>query len=230
MQQRGAPLNFDAVEHELNLDNLQEMALEIPERSERLATRITHFSMQFDIPEEAFWEALEADPNGPLAAVLAREARRQRVHESAAAEYVGGLQHVENFLRLPFAGRHTLYINPDGQLITKGQLGAAPQPSEAIDFMWQTGGVICYAAQKYTREGGGNQGSRFDETLRLLENFQNHRDRNSALFVLVDGPYFDVARMERLGALVRIEPPRSYISSINELQQILNQLVDAGLQ
>ena len=230
MQEQHAPLDFDAVEHRLNLDNLRHMAEEIPARSDRLATRIAHFSELFDIPEEAFWIALEADPNGPLAAVLAREARRQRLHETAAAEYIEGMRHVDNFLRLPFSGRNTLFINPEGQLITRGELGAAPLPSEAIDFMWQTGDTTCYAAQKYTREGGGNQDTRFDQTLRLLRNFQNHLDRYSALFVLVDGPYFDETRLERLEELVRIERPRSYVTSINGLQPLLNQLADARLQ
>ena len=62
-QQQG-PLDFEAVEHQLNLDNLQEMASEISQRSDRLATRIFNFSAKFEMPEENFWRALEADPNG----------------------------------------------------------------------------------------------------------------------------------------------------------------------
>ena len=50
------PLNFENIEHQLNLDNLQEMAQEIPNRSERLATRVAHFSVQFDIPKKIFGE------------------------------------------------------------------------------------------------------------------------------------------------------------------------------
>ena len=226
MQEQRAPLDFDTFEHQLNLENLREMAVEIPERSERLATRITHFSAQFDIPEGSFWRALEADPNGSLAAVLAREARRQNVHENTAAEYVRGMEHVQNFVKLPSVGKNTLYINPDGQVITKRQLGQAPQPSEAIDFRWQTGDVICYAAQKYTREGGGNQGTRFDETMRLLNNFQRQQDHGLALFVLVDGPYYTAERLAQLRTLVRLGNPRSYVAGINELQPILDQIAE----
>ena len=219
------PLNFDNIEHQLNLANLQDMAQEIPNRSKRLATRIAHFSAQFDIPEEDFWRDLEANPNGPLAAVLAREARRQNVHENAAAEYVRLLANVENFQRLPSTGPNARYINADGQVVTRRQLENAPPPSKSIDFQWQTGNVNCYAAQKYTREGGGNQDNQFNEVVRLLQNFQRRINNGTALFALVDGPYYTNQRLARLQGLTRVQPPRSYITSINELQPILNRIV-----
>ena len=165
------PLDFENIEHQLNLDNLQEVAREIPDRSNRLATRIAHFSAQFDIPEEDFWRDLKANPNGPLAAVLAREARRQNVHEKAAAEYVKTLRHVSQFSKLPSSGPNALYVNSDGLMVTKSQLGGARPPSKSIDFRWNIGSLNCYAAQKYTKVSGGNQDSQFNEVEQLLRNF-----------------------------------------------------------
>ncbi len=145
------PLDFEAIEHRQNLANRAEMAEEIAQRSERLRTRILHFAEQFDVPEADFWRDLEANPNGPLAAVLAREARRQNVHEKAAADYVAALAHVTQFRKLPSSGPNACYINANGQIVTGAQLAGANRPSKSIDFRWRTGAVTCYAAQKYTR-------------------------------------------------------------------------------
>ena len=200
------------------------MAQEVPQRSERLATRVAHFSEQFNIPEEDFWRDLDANPTGPLAAVLAREARRQNVHENAAAEYVIGMENIQEFQRLPSTGNNARYINADGQVVTKQQLGEAPPPSKSIDFQWRTGEITCYAAQKYTREGGGNQDNQFNEVVRLLQNFQRRTNNGTALFVLVDGPYYTDQRLAQLRRRTRAQP-HSYVTSINDLQPILNQIV-----
>ena len=220
-----SPLDFEAIEHQQNLMNLADMADEIGRKSERLRTRILHFSRQFDIPEEDFWNDLSANPDGPLAAVLAREARRQNIHEQAAAEYVGSLPYVEDFRKLPSSGPNACYFNRDGQLVTKAQLAGARAPSKSIDFQWRTGSVSCYAAQKYTKVGGGNQDSQYNEVQSLLQNFLQRINNNVALFILVDGPYYDGPKLARLRALVRTQSPKSYVASVNELVPILRGIV-----
>ena len=165
---------------------------------------------------------------GPLAAVLAREARRQNVHENAAAEYVKQMGNVQGFQKLKLTGPNARYINGDGQVVIERELGGTPRPSEAIDFQWRSGTVTCYAAQKYTKEGGGNQDSRFDETIRLLNNFQKRPIDDTVLFVLVDGPYYNEDRLRQLRALVHSQCPRSYVLGINHLQPILNQIAAGG--
>ena len=222
------PLIFEDLEHRQNLANFIQMGEEIPQRSERLATRIAHFSAQFDIPEQDFWRDLEANPNGPLAAVLAREARRQNIHENAAAEYVRQLDNVEVFRKLPSTGPNAQYLNADGQVVTGQQLGQAPRPSKSIDFRWRTGNITCYAAQKYTREGGGNQDNQFNEIERLLRNFLPRINNGTTLLVLVDGPYYTEQRLARLRGFSRNRTPRSYVTSINELQPLLNQIAADG--
>ena len=85
-------LGFEANERQRNLANLAAVEEEIAQRSGRLRTRILHFAEQFGIPEVDLWRDLDANPNGPLAATLAKEARRQNIHETAAA------------IRTPFIG------------------------------------------------------------------------------------------------------------------------------
>ncbi len=223
-QQHSSPLDFEAIEHQQNLANRAEMVKEIARRSERLRTRILHFAEQFDVPEADFWRDLEANPNGPLAAVLAREARRQNVHERTAADYVEKLSYVTEFRKLPSSGPNACYINGDGQIVTRAQLAGARPPSKSIDFQWRTGTVVCYAAQKYTKEGGGNQDNQFNEVQSLLRNFQQRINNGVALFVLVDGPYYSKARLDQLRGLMRLQNPRSYVASVNALLPILREI------
>jgi len=223
-------LDFEAIEHERNLANRAEMADEIHQRSDRLRTRILHFAEQFDIPEADFWRDLEANPNGPLAAVLAKEARRQNVHEKSAADYVQELSQVEQFRKLTSTGPNACYVNGDGQIVTRAQLAGARPPSKSIDFQWRTGTVACYAAQKYTKEGGGNQDNQFNEIQSLLRNFLQRINNDVALFVLVDGPYYTEARLGQLRGLMRLQNPRSYVASVNELLPILHEIAAAHPQ
>ena len=106
-------------------------------------------------------------------------------------------------------------------------MAGADGPSKSIDFQWRTGTVTCYAAQKYTRDDGGNQDNQFNEIELLLQNFLPRRNNNVALFILVDGPYYTEARLRQLRGLARLQDPRSYVASVNELVPILQGIADA---
>jgi hypothetical protein len=219
-------LDFEANEHQRNLANLTAMEAEISQRSDRLRTRILHFAEQFGIPEADFWRDLDANPTGPLAATLAREARRQNIHENAAAAYIESLPLVSDFCKLPSVGRNALYVNSDGQVLSGQQLAGAPRPSKSIDFQWTTAEINFYAAQKYTKAGGGNQDNQFNELERLLRNFQGRTNNGVALIVLVDGAYYDESRLARLQGLVRLQRPFSYVTSVNELHALLEAIAN----
>ena len=217
-------LDFEANELQHNLANLAAMEAEIAERSARLRTRILHFAEKFGIPEEDFWRDLDSNPNGPLAATLAKEARRQNIHETAAATHVEALSLVSDFCKLPSTGPNAKYVNSDGQILSGQQLAGAPRPSKSLDFQWITSGITCYAAQKYTKAGGGNQDNQFNEIEQLLRNFQGRTNNGVALVVLVDGPYYNESRLARLQGLVRLQSPFSYVVSVNELHTLLNDI------
>ncbi|MDE2775262.1 MAG: hypothetical protein OXI77_04890 [Chloroflexota bacterium] len=164
------------------------------------------------------------DPTGPLASTLAREGRRQNIHEKHAGEFIMRMNHVSAFEKLPSKGPNALYLNRDGQLVTRRQLGRAPNPSKSLDFRWMTNGIKCFAAQKYTKEGGGNQDSQFNELELLLRNYLQRTNNGMALFALVDGAYYNEDRLKQLDALVRERRPRSYVTSVNSLQGILHEI------
>ena len=218
------PLDFESNEQEQNALNLVGVADEIAERSPRLAKRIAHYSGHFGIPASDYWRDLDANPTGPLASALAKEARRQNIHERAAGEYLAALPLVRWFRKLSPSGNSAIYITSDGQFVTGADLSGASKPSKSIDFIWQTGDTTCYAAQKYTKEGGGNQDSQFTEIETLLTNFLPRRNNDTALFALVDGPYYTETRLNQLRGLVRLQSPFSYVVSVNELLPILDGL------
>lgn len=217
-------LDFESLEREINLQNLDAVKQEISCRSKRLRKRILHFSEQFGIPEQRYWDALEADPMGPLASTLAAEARRQNIHEKHAAAFIAQMDFVTDFVKLPPTGPNALYLNRDGQDVTRRQLGKAPKPSKSIDFQWNTRGMRCLAAQKYTKEGGGTQDNQFNELEQLLRNFAQRTYNQMALFILVDGAYYTEERLNLLQGLVRLQPPKSYVTSVNDLQNLLHYI------
>lgn len=218
------PLDFEANERAQNERNLAEVADEIAMRSDRVAKRIAHYSGHFGIPASEYWDALNADPTGPLASTLAKEARRQNIHERATAEYIANMPLVSDFRKLPAKGDNAIYITSDGQFVTGADLGDASKPSKSIDFAWQTGNITCYAAQKYIKEGGGHQLGSFIEMETLLTNFMPRRNNDTALFALVDGAFFTETRLNQLRGLVRLQSPFSYAVSVNELMPILESL------
>ncbi|MCY3865887.1 MAG: hypothetical protein OXG68_10665 [Chloroflexi bacterium] len=217
-------LDFEYFEQQVNQENLLDVHREVQNRCARLRKRILHFSEQFGLPEHEYWEALEADPRGPLASTLAREARRQNIHEKHAADFIRNMEHVSDFEKLPAVGANARYLNSDGQFVTRSQLGRSPKPSKSLDFKWNTNGIRCLAAQKYTKEGGGNQDSQFNELELLLRNYLQRTNNGIALFVLVDGAYYNQDRLSQLHALIRERRPRSYVSSVNSLQEILHDI------
>ena len=156
--------------------------------------------------------------------MLAMEARRQNAHEKAVADYVASLSLVAEFSKLPSSGNNACYINADGLVVTGSQLAGATKPSKSLDFRWVTGVVTCYAAQKYTKEGGGNQDSQYNEVQRLLRNFQQRTTNDTALIILVDGDYYTEERTALLRQLTRSQSPRSYVTGAGGLPAMLAQI------
>ena len=220
-------VDFNELEHQISLANLDDMLDEIVQRSERLQTRVAHFADRSGIPEEDFWNGLQSDPSGPLAAVLALEARRQNTFKKAVAECVHKLDHVDTFRKLPSSGPSAHYVDERGRIITGRQLPDRRRPSKPLDFHWETGGITCYAAQRYIREEGGHQNTQFKEILSLLENFQHGSNDGIALFILVDGEYFDQSRLVQLRELAVHRNSVVYVTSVNALQPILEDMVGA---
>ena len=134
---------------------------------------------------------------------------------------------MEGFEKLNPSGDDALYVTGEGQIVTGRDLGNAEPPSKSIDFRWRTGHTTCYAAQKYTKVAGGNQDNQFNELEALLRQFLPRRNNDTALFILVDGPYYTEEKLTQLRGLVRLQSPFSYVSSVNDLFPILQGIAVA---
>ena len=150
-----------------------------------------------------------------FAAIFAIEPRRQGMHETAAAEWIAGLPKIQDFKVLPKAGAQAVYVTSDGY-VRKGM-----KVGKSLDFTWRVGKTQFYAAHKYTKVGGGNQDSQFNEMRELLERFlRGTESASTVLVVIVDGPYYTEARMRTLRRFVRDRAPRSYAIPIEELPDL----------
>ena len=210
------PPDYEAIEIEMWRKNAKEVADEVKSGSERLKERIGLYVSRFGFSEQEVRDKIVAD--SMFAAYFAKEPRRMGFHEAAAAKWINCLSSVKNFKVLPKGGANAIYVTSDGNIQT-GPL--KNRPGKSLDFMWETGKTICYAMHKYTKEGGGNQDSQFQEMVLLLRNFQSCNDKNCILFVIADGEYYHGKKMNELRNHVRSQPPKSYALSIQELPGVL---------
>lgn len=74
-------------------------------------------------------------------------------------------------------------------------------PGDPLDFIWTTGGKTFYAMHKYTKEGGGNQDSQYQEMIELMKRFLHCRHALVVLLVIVDGKYYQENNAKRLANL-----------------------------
>ena len=216
------PPDWDSEEKKMWKENHAEVAVEVEERAERLMKRVALFVWRFDYKEKDVVAKIRHDEM--FAAWFAKEPRRQSPHERIAAEYLQKFPELIGFKRLPQSGKNALYVNSDGE-IRMGEDIQGGKPSKALDFAWKTpNGISCYASHKYTREGGGNQDSQFNEQLNLLKHFFARSTNDSALFVICDGPYYNNQRMQTLSANCRTFSPLSFAVHIEEVPGLMAQL------
>lgn len=211
------PPDYAAIERNEWRKNALLVPDEMDSASSRLMKRIQLFIDRFGFSEPDVINKVKTD--SIFAAHFAKEPRRTGMHEKYAAEWVKSLPMVKQFRILPKGGADAIYVTSDGN-IYHGHL--ANRPGKSLDFTWKTGNLTCYAMHKYTKEGGGNQDSQHQEMVAILRNFQSCNDRAYALFVIVDGPYYQGNKMAELRNHTRTHAPKSYALPLEELPDTLN--------
>lgn len=220
---RRPPPDYTALEHQAWRTNASQVIARLEGDEPNLGKRIATFVRRFGFRVPEVREKIRSDPM--FRAHFAIEPRRQGFHERIAAEWIRSLPEVGDFRVLPKSGRNAVYITSDGEV----RRGLRKPPAKSLDFTWRAEGHRCYAAHKYTLEGGGNQDSQFNEMRSLLEHFQKaHADADIVLVVIVDGPYYTDAKMEQLRRFVRSSAPFSYAVPIEDLPDTLRRLRESG--
>lgn len=216
------PPDYESIERKQWKQSQREVIREAGNLTSRLRKRIATFISRFGYTAEDVAKKITDDEM--FAAHFAKEPRRTGLHEKVAAEWIKALPYVHEFRVLPKAGNDSLKVSSDGNIVTVEK--HANIPGKTLDFMWTTGGKIFYAMHKYTKEGGGNQDSQYQEMIELMKRFTHCRDNNVVLLVIVDGEYYQESGAKRLLALQdwqRERAPRSYALPVGELPEVLEQ-------
>lgn len=220
---RPMPPDWDRIEQSMWRANAEDVMAEVQTRSDRIMKRIRLFVWRFGYSEDDVIEKIRSEPM--FAMWFAKEPRRQAFHEAVAAEYLSEFPSVKRLARLKQTGGDALYLNSDGEIVAGRDIRGS-NPSKALDFeFWSESGVRCLASHKYTKEGGGNQHSQFNEQRHLLGNFLRRSSNNVALFVICDGPYYDANRMATLRQQCRLQPPLSFALHIEDVPGTVASLV-----
>jgi len=216
------PPDYEKVEREQWRRAQEEVAKEARSPTARLLGRVATFISRFGYPKKAVLEKIRED--SMFAAHFAKEPRRTGLHEAVAAKWIKALPYVQEFQILSKGGANAVKVTSDGNLET-GSKGKT-LPGKSLDFRWTTGDTAFYAMHKYTKQGGGNQDSQYQEMIELMKRFHHCRDTGVVLVVIVDGEYYqekDAARLSELQRHQRTIAPKSYALSIGELPGVLEE-------
>ena len=213
------PPDYDAREQELSREYVLEVSALLANNDSDLLKKIDTYVNRFGYTYEQVRKKIRTD--AMFAASFAKEARRTGFHEEMAAQWLTAFPSVQDLTTLPKSGVNALYVTGDGEVRRGGDIQGRGRPSKSLDFRWRTGTTTCYAMHKYTREGGGNQDSQYNEMEKILHQFYGCQDEGCILIVIVDGPYYTPQRMAALRRFTSDHAPRSYAVHIQDVPGIL---------
>lgn len=203
----------------------KEVSKEVKEPSDRLTYRVLTFISRFGFLKEDVLKKIQQDDM--FAAHFAKEPRRTGLHEKMAARWIEKLSSVKNFVVLPKTGAGSIKISSDGKIACWPNSNGLP--GKTLDFRWCTGDVTFYAMHKYTKEGGGNQDSQFQEMIEVMKKFLLCVEQKTVLAIIVDGNYYrdkGNSKLSKLKKLEKTNTPESYATPIEGLPEILSKYVN----
>lgn len=216
------PPDYEAIEREQWEEAQRAIVYEVRNPTPRLLKRIATFIGRFGYREDEVLKKIERDEM--FAAHFAKEPKRTGLHEYTAASWLRKLPWVNDFEILPKAGKDSMKVTSDGNIVSALKL--ANVPGKSLDFKWQTGKTTFYAMHKYTKEGGGSQDSQYQEMIELMKRFHGCNENRIVLLVIVDGPYYqenDARKLKTLQQQQRLREPKSFALSIKDVPKILKE-------
>ena len=213
------PPDYESIEQDLWKKNAKSVTERLAASDSNILDKIQTFIWRFDFPIEIVKEKIKND--SLFAAHFAKEPRRTTLHERIAANWLEEEESIQDFKVLPSKGKKAYYITSDGEI----RKAVKNPPSKSLDFQWRTGKTNFFASHKYTKQSGGNQDSQFKEMRDLLSKFQGSAEKDTALIVIVDGPYYTTEKMNDLRRFVRDRNPKSYACHIQDVPSILRDYI-----
>ena len=216
------PPDYDKIEQQLWRKYGDEVRDLLENQDPGLVRRIQTFSNRFGFEETEVCEKINND--FMFACCFAKNATRTGFHEKEAEKYLRMFPNlIRSFRSLPASGKNAMYINRMGNIVP----GKKPSEIKSLDFMWIAVDthIKCFAAHKFTREPGGSQDHQRNELIRLLQTFKNCNDKNTSLFAICDGPYYDARTLSILRQHVRTEPPYSFACPVGDVPKNVEKLI-----
>ncbi|MCY3884160.1 MAG: hypothetical protein OXG24_04505 [Gammaproteobacteria bacterium] len=197
------PPDYQAIEYAIARKGASQVVERLDAADKDLLKRIEWFVDRFGFQPQTVRDEIRR--NKMFSAHFAKDPRRTGFHEKVAACWLKQFGNtISEFKTLPKSGKNAWYITSDGHM----QKNVRPKPSKSLDFKWKTGRFTVYATHKYTREGGGNQDSQYDEVKLTLRHFQNGAVDDDTMFLaIVDGPYYTEEKLTELNRFERIKAP-----------------------
>ncbi len=217
-----APPDYDTIEQKKWQQSQKKVIEEAHNPTDRLIKRISTFTSRFGYSEADVLTKIQHDEM--FAAHFAKEPRRTGLHEDIAAEWIKALPGVHDFEVLPKSGNRSIKVSSDGNILQSSMFPNVP--GKSLDFKWITGDKTFYAMHKYTKEGGGNQDSQYQEMIELMKRFVHCRDETIVLVVIVDGQYYQKNNAKKLTELQRCQKntaSESHAVPIGDLPGILEK-------
>lgn len=122
-----------------------------------------------------------------------KEPGKQTFHQHFAAEWLRALPFIEHLVELPSSGRHALYIDNSGEIIS-GYEKKNRKLSKSIDFKWEyhfkDRCLTFYATHKYTKDSGGSQDNQYKDVQEFHSAARNCVEPDLLLLSITDGPYY----------------------------------------
>ncbi len=212
------PPDYDAEEERLRKQNVAEVLDNLEQRDKNLLKKIETFSKNFSYAESDIENQIMESKM--FACTFSIEPSRQGFHEKVAAQWLVDTLKC-NINILPKKGKSALYVTNDGNIT---QWDRPRKPSKSLDFKWTMGDITIYAMHKYTKVSGGAQDNQFDDVRNTLDKFLKAQDPNVVFIAIVDGNYYTEQKLKILRGLTRNNPPRSYVTRIEGVPDIMKTL------
>ena len=215
----GSPLDYEAIEKALLLQNFANVVSLLKDGDKSLFEQIRSFCDKFDFNEGDVVDKIQNDKM--FAAHFAKTPSRMGFHARAAGEWLDKVLEPVVIKRLS-TKNNQVWVNSDGviEAVNKHET----RQSKSLDFCWSINDKTFYAVHKYTRgPSGGSQDKQFQEMSTLLKNFQRASHPDKILIVIVDGLYYTSKRMKNLRNFTRLQDPKSFATPLHEVPDIVEE-------
>ena len=164
--------------------------------------------------------------NDIVAAVFAKDPRKQSCDEKLAGGFIRRLDGIKNFAELPKGQKGLSVLR--GEIREKRKIGGKGSGTKTIDFHWRYQGTQFYAAHKYTKDSGGAQDNQFKDLQAFIEEARDSVAPDVVFLVIADGAFYQRRAggkdLTRLAEMQQRCTPSVHATTSRELSDLLAKI------